>query len=479
MDAHDESPKSSSEGKKDDSQPAAAEVISVHSNTSDYRLYKRRFVGIVILNVVAGMTWPWFGPISNNMVADFGITLDEVNWLGNVMACIYLPVSLLVPEVNRRYGIRRCCDIGAVALLVSAWIRYAGTVHSLSSRGAYALLFVGQFFAAIAQPIFQVIGPKYSETWFDLQGRTTATMILSIANPIGGALGQLLSPIVGNTRQSILVLGIMSSVAAPFVFLISVAPPTPPTYSASKKAHGLLSLLRVLVNKGRPTDPSMSFRERIDFTIVFFVFGVLAAAINVFGVLTGEVLQPVGYSSDSAGFMGATLILSGIVAAVVTAPLFDRVFTSHLAITAKFLVPILGVAWLVFIWVVKPNNAGAIYALCAIVGIASVTMLPVGLELACEVTRNADGSSALLWFACNGFAIIFILVEGALRAGPDANPPLNMRRALIFNGTVVLVTCCSIFFIHGRQTRKQIDQEKRRQSFSLQIRSATEAAGEP
>ncbi|KAJ7901776.1 major facilitator superfamily domain-containing protein [Mycena olivaceomarginata] len=455
MDARDESPKSSdAEAKKDlyDGQPSVTEVISVHSGSSDYRLYKRRFV---VLNIVSGMTWPWFGPISNDMVAQFGITLDQVNWLGNVMACIYLPVSLAVPEIIRRYGIRRCCDIGAATLLISAWIRYAGTVHSLSSGGAYALLFVGQFFAAIAQPIFQVIGPKYSETWFDLKGRTTATMILAIANPIGGALGQLLSPIVGNTRQSILVLGIMSSVAAPFVFLISAAPPTPPTYSASKKAPGILSLLRVIANKGRSTDPSMTFRERIDFTIVFFVFGVLSSASVV------QFIQPVGYSSDTAGFMGATLILSGIVAAVVTAPLFDRVFTSHLAITAKFLVPILAVAWLCFIWVVKPNNAGAVYALCAIVGIA-----------------NADGSSALLWFACNGFAIIFILVEGALRAGPNANPPLNMRNALIFNGVVVMATSSSIFFLRGRQTRKQLDQEKRRQSISLQTRPPAESAGE-
>ncbi|KAF7361938.1 MFS general substrate transporter [Mycena venus] len=412
MDLHDESPQSPSvEAKKDlydDAQPTAAEVISVQSSTSDYRLYKRRFVGIVVLNIVSGMTWPWFGPISNNMVAEFGITLDEVNWLGNVMACIYLPVSLVVPEVIRRYGIRRCCDIGAAALLISAWIRFAGTPHSLSSGGAYALLFVGQFFAAIAQPIFQVIGPKYSETWFDLKGRTTATMVLSIANPIGGALGQLLSPIVGDTRQSVLVLGIMSSVAAPFVFLISAAPPTPPTYSASKKAPGLVSLLRVMLNKGRPTDPPMSLRERFDFTIVFFVFGVLSSAVNVFGILTGEILQPVGYSSDTAGFMGATLILSGILAAIVTAPLFDRVFTSHLAITAKVLVPVLAVAWLCFVWSGQ-TILGPLYALCAVVGVTSVTMLPVALELACEITRNADGSSALLWFACNGFAIIFIL----------------------------------------------------------------------
>jgi len=37
-----------------------------------------------------------------------------------------------------------------------------------------------QFFASIAQPIYQVIGPKYSETWFNLNGRTTATMVIAI-----------------------------------------------------------------------------------------------------------------------------------------------------------------------------------------------------------------------------------------------------------------------------------------------------------
>ncbi|KAJ7084336.1 major facilitator superfamily domain-containing protein [Mycena belliarum] len=461
----------------DDKTPSelTTDVISVHSSIRSYRLYKRRFVGIVILNIVSGMTWPWFGPIANDTANEFGITLDQVNWLGNVMALVYLPVSLSVPEIIRRYGIRRCCDIGAAALLVSAWIRYAGTVQSLSNRGAYALLFFGQasevsnipsfqFFAAIAQPIFQVIGPKYSETWFDLRGRTTATMIAAIANPVGGALGQLLSPIVGDTRQSILVLGIMSTVAAPFVFLISAAPPTPPTYSASKQTPGILSLLRVMCSKDRSTDPSMTPRERLDFAIVWFVFGVLSSALNVFAILTAQILQPMGYTSDTAGLMGAALLLSGIVGAIVSAPLFDRVFTTHLAITTKILVPILGGAWLSFIWAVKPNNEGGLYAICVLIGVASVTMLPVSLELACEVTRNADGSSALLWFACNLFAVIFILAEGALRAGPDANPPLNMRRALILSGTTVMISSVFVLFLQGKQTRKQIDADKLQQA---------------
>ena len=48
---------------------------------------------------------------------------------------------------------------------------------------------------------------------------------------------------------------------------------------------------------------------------------------------------------------------------------------------------------------VKPHDPGAIYALMAVIGACSLTLLPVALELAVEVTRNADVSAALLWFA--------------------------------------------------------------------------------
>lgn len=47
---------------------------------------------------------------------------------------------------------------------------------------------------------------------------------------------------------------------------------------------------------------------------------------------------------------------------------------------------------------VRPHNTGALFAVYAIIGISSVSLLPVGLELGCELTRNADGSSAVLWF---------------------------------------------------------------------------------
>lgn len=51
--------------------------------------------------------------------------------------------------------------------------------------------------------------------------------------------------------------------------------------------------------------------------------------------------------------MGACLLLTGMAAAVVTAPLFDRVFTYHLARTAKYFVPCVAVGWFSLIWAGK------------------------------------------------------------------------------------------------------------------------------
>lgn len=427
-----------------------------------YRLYRRRFAGLagfILLGLVTGMPWAWFGPISTDAAQAFNISIDQVNWLGNIISCVYLPVSLLVPVLCARFGIRRCAEFGVVTLLISGWVRYAGTVTSLSSEGAYALLILGQFFSAISQPIFQVLGPKYSEMWFDLKGRTTATMVIAVANPVGGAIGQLLSPLVGTARQSILVLAIISTVVTPALFLIESEPPSPPTYAGSKAPQSLYSLLCAMVGKVRPGDPAyMTLHERLDFTINTLLFGVLVGAANALSILSAQYFEPEGYSDAISGLFGATLLLSGVIASVVTAPLFDRVLTHHLGITLKILVPIAAGAWLSLIWAVKPNNTGGLFAIMVIIGICSLIMLPVGLELGAEVTRNADGSAAILWCVGNAFGIVFIIAEGALRASATASPPYNMHAAFVLHGVIVMVTGASVVFIRAKQARREMDE---------------------
>ncbi|KAH8994743.1 MFS general substrate transporter [Lactarius hatsudake] len=436
-----------------------------------YRLYKRRWIGVFamfILEVVSSASWPWFGPVSDNVVRDFGFTLDEINWLGNIIACVYLPTALLTPILTKRYGIRRTCHLATVVLLLSAWVRYAGTARSLPKRGAYALIIIGQGLSAFSQPVYQILAPKYSERWFDLKGRTTATMIVSIANPIGGGLGQLLSPSFSDTRTSILALAIISTVVVPITFLVLEAPPTPPSYSGSRTSSpSIMSLFRAVIGQKSAPEAYMTVRERIDFAILVSVFSALLASINTFSILSSQWLSPYGYSDNTSGLMGAALLLSGIVAAIASSPLFDRVLTHHLAITVRILCPLTGVTWLSLIWAVKENNGGALFTLFVIIGVCSISLLPVAIELGVELTRNSDGSSAVLWFFGNLLSISFILIQGALRADRvTGNPPLNMHRAIVFNGIAVFAISLLVFFLRGRQTRRELDEQMNMQQLS-------------
>ena len=118
--------------------------------------------------------------------------------------------------------------------------------------------------------------------------------------------------------------------------------------------------------------------------------------------------------------MGAALLISGIIAAIATSPAFDRILTHHLGMTVRILCPIISTAWFSLIWAgndilfsfalgwltylvfsaVKPHNAAALFLIFVVIGVCSITLLPVGVELGVELTRNPDGSSAVLWFLC-------------------------------------------------------------------------------
>lgn len=106
---------------------------------------------------------------------------------------------------------------------------------------------------------------------------------------------------------------------------------------------------------------------------------------------------PYGYSDSIAGALGSVLLFVGLGTALIMAPILDHVLTHRLALISKILVPITGALWLAFAWVVKKDNTKGLFAIMTLIGAISVPTLPIALELACELTRNPDGSSALLW----------------------------------------------------------------------------------
>lgn len=453
---------------------AQADVLSFVPSppAQDYRLYKQRWfglIGLVLLNIISGLNGLWFSSIAIDTSEQFGMSLTRVNWLGNCINMTYLPVSLLVPLGFSRWGLRTSCAVGSLFMLIGAWIRYAGTARALSPEGKYALILIAQLFTGCGQPWFQILGPKYSETWFDLRGRTTATMVIAISNPIGNALSQLIAPAFSTVRQSILVLAIITTALAPTFMLVYPKPPTPPTYAGSHPSPPVAQIFRAWVGKARLGEAFMSPRERIDMVIVTVLFAALVGAFAAFSNLISQVFEPYGYSTTESGIMGAVLILTGIVGAAITSPIFDRYLTHHLSLAVKVLIPLLAASYIALIWDVRANNSAGIYVVMVFIGVSSFTLLPIALEIGCEVTRSAETSSAILWFAGNVSPVVFVVVMDALRDdSPNANPPSNMRKALIFQACVVAISAVTVFGLKGQQTRREMDVRKQAERRGLE-----------
>lgn len=183
---------------------------------------------------------------------------------------------------------------------------------------------------------------------------------------------------------------------------------------------------------------------------------------NAFSTLLQQFMNPWGYSNDDAGIAGAVLILTGLVVAAIVSPLIDR-FHAFLPV-ARVLVLLVSICYLVMIWVIRPNNYAAICAVCAILGAASFSLLPLALELAVELTHPVppEVSAAIFWIGGQFLGGIFVIVMDALR-DDDGVPRFNMIRALIFEGVVACVAVPWLLFVRRKSGRLGMDVTARYQ----------------
>jgi MFS transporter, FLVCR family, MFS-domain-containing protein 7 len=64
---------------------------------------------------------------------------------------------------------------------------------------------------------------------------------------------------------------------------------------------------------------------------------------------------------------------------------------------------------------VKPNNLAGIYVVLVLIASISFILLPVGLELGVEITRNAETSTAVLWSGGNAVSFLWVLSKSPFR----------------------------------------------------------------
>lgn len=133
---------------------------------------------------------------------------------------------------------------------------------------------------------------------------------MSLGNPLGLALGSLISPALahdtsGDGIDKILLLQFGLALAAAIACLfLSSSPPTPPSATAAYR--------RGNDNLGRDFK---SLRNNFGFLTLFQLFSLAVGAFQALLTLMEQILRPSLYTAKDAGSISATIVLCGIVGA--------------------------------------------------------------------------------------------------------------------------------------------------------------------
>ena len=313
----------------------------------------------------------------------------------------------------------------------------------------------GQILIGLAQPFVLSAPTRYSDLWFTPRGRVSATAIASLANPFGGALGQLISPLFvqspADIPNMILYIAIVSSIATIPSFFIPARPPTPVTPTAVQAAQTPLKQ-QVIILTRQPT-----------FWLIFFPFSIYVGFFNSLSSLLTQVLTPYGFSETQGGVAGAILILVGLVAAAVTSPIIDR--TKRYLLLIKILVPIIALSYLALIWAPPAKSIAPTYIICAILGASSFSLVPVALEWLVEVMWpiGPEVGSVMCWAGGQAMGGIFLIISGALQDN-TGHPVGNLQKALIFEAVIAIAAvpmAISLGWVGGNVKNRRLDAEKR------------------
>lgn len=218
--------------------------------------------------------------------------------------------------------------------------------------------------------------------------------------------------------------------------------------------------------------------RQVEFWLLVVPFAVYVGLFNSVSSLLSQIMVPHGYSDEEAGVAGALLIAVGLAAAAATSPLIDRT-RSYLA-AVRVAVPLIGLSYLAFVWMPATRAGGGgvagPYAVMAVLGAASFSLVPVAVEFLVELTHPVSPAvtATLAWSGGQLLGGVFIVASGALRAGPRDSPPYHMRGALVLTAVLALAAaplplCLGLF---GRAEKLQLrrvrsDEEARERDRDL------------
>jgi MFS family permease len=274
----------------------------------------------------------------------------------------------------------------------------------------YTLVLIGSIGIAIGQPFLMNAWTKVPANWFAIDERATAVGLVTLANLLGTALGMLLTPIL-TERLPIptvqLIYGGVASIAAVlFIFLSREHPTTPPCPPGMEVRSLMLDGLKQIV-------------KSVPFWLFVIVYFVGLGIFNGISTWVENIIRPRGFSPLDAGTLGASMIVGGILGAVIIPILSDKQHKRqrYMLLGVLLAIPgLVGVTFATSLWLILLSAFW--------MGFFLISVAPIGMQYVAEVTFPApEGTSnGLIQFA-GQVSVIYVYIMEAMKSANGAFTP--------------------------------------------------------
>ncbi|KAI8075651.1 major facilitator superfamily domain-containing protein [Thamnidium elegans] len=409
---------------------------------------------VILVNSASSLMWASASSAPVVVSEWMQVNYTALNWLSNLSAVINTICSLLTGWSYQRFGIKANILFAAVMNFVGCWIRCIAIIVPEHHR--YTVMMVGQFVASIGGAFVYNISAKLASVWFAPQHRGVANILatLSVGMAMAPVLIPFLCPTPDKVSSMLIIVSIISTVCAiPSVFLPS-QPRIPSSPSAEQDRMGFKEAIQCLWK-----NPS-------------FIWVTILCAANggmVFSVATLiiEAISPFGYTDLESGFCATASVVAGFAGGILSGYWAGK--TAQHLMLIKIFTPIMLFTYLMLIFEMIPNAFSVVLIACVLNGFFAYGLLPIHLELACELSYPVPESvsSSILWLITTAATLVFSVAIDALRAGPEADPPNNMNLAMIIVCVIVTVGSLPSIWLKGDLKRTAFDNEALQQEKTI------------
>ncbi|KAL6256394.1 hypothetical protein P5V15_012507 [Pogonomyrmex californicus] len=365
------------------------------------KIYKRRWLILILFVLYSAsnsMQWIQYSIISSIVTTYYNVSDYAVDMTSMIYMITYIPLILPASYLLDKFGLRCTVICGALGTCLGSWVK----VLSIASD-RFWVTFIGQTMVAISQICILSIPARLAAVWFGDNEVSRACGIGVFGNQLGIAIGFLFPPmLVPNSENSCDVekgLQLMFYIVAAFtslililiLFLFKSAPPLPPSSAQIEqkktnesegqvKTKFLTSIKNLCLNRG--------------YLLLLLSYGINVGVFYAISTLLNRlVTEQFPKSEKDAGRIGLTIVCAGMVGSIVCGILLDKTHKFWWTTVGVYICSLVGM--IIFSFTLDKNlGIFVVYITAGLLGFFMTGYLPVGFELAAELTfPEPEGTS--------------------------------------------------------------------------------------